>query len=113
MTHDGQPRNVGDPAWELDVDGDGRPDVAVPGLPADEPIQRQTGRGDSTVYERMVDEPHPPTASALDPMGRIEQQGYALQSAMLHPGWRRTALKVWAYAIAAAIVVATIAALLR
>jgi len=102
-----------DPGLELDADGDGRPDVAVPGLPADEPMQLQTGRGDSTVYERMVDEPHPPVTSALDPMGRIEHMGYALQNAKRRPGWQHTTIKVWAYTLAAIIVIATLASLLR
>jgi len=95
------------------VDGDGTPDVVVPGLPADESQHLNAGRGDTSVSEMLVDERPPPTASVLDPMGRIEQQGYALQSAMMHPGWRRTVVKTFAFAIFAALVAGTIASIIR
>lgn len=82
----------GSGGFELDVDGDGVPDVLVPGLPSS-PAPTSFDRGDTAAYEALEAANLPPTSSALSPMGRIEHQGYALRNVMSRPSWRRTVIK--------------------
>ncbi|MGB8860605.1 MAG: hypothetical protein WCC60_15195 [Ilumatobacteraceae bacterium] len=89
------PDDPSDPL-ELDVDGDGVPDVVVPGL-RDSPKPTSFDRGNTDDYEALAESNLPPTSNPMSPMGRIEQQGYALRNVMSRPSWRRTTVKVAAW----------------
>ncbi len=79
--------------FELDVDGDGVPDVRVPGL-VSSPAPTAFDREDTSSYLNLAEENLPPASSPYSPMGRIEHQGYALRNVMSRPSWRRTVIKV-------------------
>lgn len=79
--------------FELDVDGDGVPDVLVPGLPSST-APTAVDRDDMSSYLNLAEENLPPTSSPYSPMGRIEHQGYALRNVMSRPSWRRTVIRV-------------------
>lgn len=97
---------------ELDVDGDGVPDVLVPGLP---PVLRPTAfdREDTSSYLNLAEENLPPTSSQYSPMGRIEHQGYALRNVMSRPSPQRTAVKAVGWVFLAAIGLLIVAGLLK
>jgi hypothetical protein len=95
---------------ELDVDGDGVPDVRVPGLHAS-PAPTTFDVDDTSSYVNLSEANLPPTSSAYSPMGRIEHQGYALQNVMSRPSWRRTVIKVGFWVFLGAIVATIVAGL--
>lgn len=78
--------------FELDVNGDGVPDVLVPGLPSS-PLPTSFDREDTSSYLNLAESNLPPTSSQYSPMGRIEHQGYALRNVMSRPSWQRTVVK--------------------
>ncbi len=99
---------------ELDLDGDGIPDVMVPGIvAATPPIVLHPGRGTAEVFEAILDYDRPPITTVLTPMGQIDNLGYALRSRTARTGWRRTFIVVVAWLIIATLVLGLVAGLLR
>ncbi|HNJ97572.1 MAG TPA: hypothetical protein PLV13_05570, partial [Ilumatobacteraceae bacterium] len=93
---------------EIDVDGDGRPDVRVPGLGGAPIGELHAGRGDTEIYEAMVDSDPPPVSSPYSPMGRIDQMGYAMRSRTARTGWRRVIILASGWLLLAAVVISLI-----
>ena len=96
----------------LDLDGDGVPDVLVPGL-HDSPTPTSFDRRDTSSYVSLDEANLPPATSALSPMGRIEHQGYALRNVMSRPSWRRATIKAGFWVFAAAIAATIVASLVK
>lgn len=101
---------------ELDLDGDGVPDVRVPGLPGRmEPDVVGEVAVDATAAR--VDAALPPSTSHYSPMGQIEHLGYALRSDTARRGWRRRVIRgggmVYVVLLIGAIVAGVVVALTR
>jgi len=101
------------PAMEIDLDGDGRPDVLVPGLGETPRPELHPGRADVEAYEAMADYDPPPSSSNLSPMGQIEHMGYALHSQTARTGWRHKVIQVVAWGLLAVLAASLIAGLFR
>lgn len=103
---------------ELDLDGDGVPDVRVPGLPGRIAADRTSEGGEPiSSVGAQVDAVMPPTTSHLSPMGHIEHFGHALQSETARRGWRgrviRSSVLVFMALMAGLLIVGAVSALTR
>lgn len=102
---------------ELDLDGDGVPDVRVPGLPGRVGPDDVVGEVGVDATAAQVSAVLPPSSSHYSPMGQIEHFGYALRSETARQGWRgrvvRTYAKFYVAAVVLALVVAIVAAAAR
>ena len=102
----------GSAGLELDVDGDGSPDVFVPGL-LSSPQPTAFDREDTSSYLNLAEENLPPTSSPYSPMGRIEHQGYALRNVMSRPSWQRSVVKAGFWVFVGLIALLIVAGLVK
>ena len=98
---------------ELDVDGDGQPDVRVPGLGGDGRGELHAGRDDTEAIEAIVDARMPPETSPYSPMGQVEHFGYALSNQTARTGWRGVVIRVAVWTWLAALALTALVSLIR